>query len=134
MENLLTFVSIIIIVFGILQIILFFKVWGMTNRVVSIDDKLKNQKHDYEFYMLIGEKEKAYHTLIENLVIRLLVLRSETYGDEGFIKLANSEIPYYVNLIKNIDFEAPDYLLSAEAFLKYRSEIRKNNCNQCTPT
>ena len=33
METTLNIVSIIIIVFGILQIILFFKVWGMTNDV-----------------------------------------------------------------------------------------------------
>lgn len=125
METTLNIVSIIIIVFGILQIILFFKVWGMTNRIVSIDNKLKNQKYNYEFYMLIGEKEKAYHTLMEDLVTRLLVLRSETYGDEEFIKSANREIPYYVNLIKNAGFETPDYLISAESFLKYRSEIRK---------
>lgn len=33
MEATMNIVSIIIIVFGILQIILFFKLWGMTNNV-----------------------------------------------------------------------------------------------------
>lgn len=33
MEGMTLFVSIVIIVFGILQIILFFKLWGMTNDV-----------------------------------------------------------------------------------------------------
>lgn len=36
MENILLATSIIIIAFGILQIILFFKVWGMTNDVRKI--------------------------------------------------------------------------------------------------
>lgn len=36
MEGIMLFVSIIIIIFGILQIILFFKVWGMTNDVKKV--------------------------------------------------------------------------------------------------
>ncbi|SHG46565.1 hypothetical protein [Dysgonomonas macrotermitis] len=39
MEN---FLLVIITVFGILQIILFFKIWGMTNDVRIIRDKLLN--------------------------------------------------------------------------------------------
>lgn len=39
MESTLNFVSIIIIVFGILQIILFFKLWGMTNDIKEIKNK-----------------------------------------------------------------------------------------------
>lgn len=40
MEGLLIFVSIIIIVFGILQIMLFFKLWKMTNDVKRIKNNL----------------------------------------------------------------------------------------------
>lgn len=43
MESTLNFVSIIIIVFGILQIILFFKLWGMTNDVSKIRDLLESK-------------------------------------------------------------------------------------------
>ena len=35
-----TFMTIVFLVFGILQIILFFKVWGMTNNVKKIKNKL----------------------------------------------------------------------------------------------
>ena len=35
-----TFMALVFLVFGILQIILFFKVWGMTNNVKKIKDKL----------------------------------------------------------------------------------------------
>lgn len=42
MENILTFTGIIIIIFGILQIILFFKLWGMTNDIRDIRDKYLN--------------------------------------------------------------------------------------------
>ena len=40
MEGITLFVSIVIIVFGILQIILFFKLWGMTNDVKKIKSSL----------------------------------------------------------------------------------------------
>lgn len=41
METTLNLVSIIIIVFGILQIMLFFKLWGMTNDISEIKDVMK---------------------------------------------------------------------------------------------
>lgn len=41
METTLNFVSIIIIVFAILQIMLFFKLWGMTNDISEIKDIIK---------------------------------------------------------------------------------------------
>lgn len=42
MENITLFVSIVIIVFGVLQIILFFKLWGMTSNVKRIKDNIIN--------------------------------------------------------------------------------------------
>lgn len=42
MESMLTLTGIIMIVFGILQIILFFKIWGMTNDVNAIKNKYLN--------------------------------------------------------------------------------------------
>lgn len=44
MEGLFNFAGIIIIVFGILQIVLFFKLWGMTNRVNDIYFKIPSNK------------------------------------------------------------------------------------------
>ena len=42
MESITLFVSIVIAVFGILQIILFFKIWGMTNDVKDLKNKLES--------------------------------------------------------------------------------------------
>ena len=39
----LVFTSVVVIVFGILQIILFFKIWGMTNDVATIVSILKKE-------------------------------------------------------------------------------------------
>ena len=41
MEATMNIVSIIIIVFGILQIILFFKLWGMTNNVSEMKNMME---------------------------------------------------------------------------------------------
>lgn len=46
MEGLMTFTGIVMIAFGILQIILFFKVWGMTNNVKRLTDKFCNGSHE----------------------------------------------------------------------------------------
>lgn len=40
MEGITLLVSIILIVFGVLQIILFFKLWGMTNDVRKIKERI----------------------------------------------------------------------------------------------
>lgn len=74
-----TFVSIIVIVFGILQIILFFKVWSMTNDVRSIKGQMSNSEYSFRRYMLLGEKEKAYN-LVKDTLVKRLIEKYETYG------------------------------------------------------
>lgn len=44
-----TFMAIVFLVFGILQIILFFKVWGMTNDVKKIKNKLYEDDFPAEY-------------------------------------------------------------------------------------
>lgn len=64
----LTFVSIIVIVFGILQIILFFKVWAMTNNVKKIANKLgcyNEPKDEVRKALLLNDKDKAVEILKE---------------------------------------------------------------------
>lgn len=48
MESMMTFISILFITFGILQIILFFKLWGMTNNIKDIKTLLINKNKIYE--------------------------------------------------------------------------------------
>lgn len=65
MENITLFASIAIIVFGVLQIILFFKLWEMTNDVKKISLKRSPSKEDElideaQLSCLNGEKERAF--------------------------------------------------------------------------
>lgn len=126
MESMFNLVGIIIIVFGVLQIILFFKIWAMTNKVTSIDNKLNNQRHKYSFYMLMEDKEKAFLTVKEELVLRLIELDKATYDGRRFIKLANDEIPNYIEKMKATGFDVPGYLTSAENFIAYYKQLKIN--------
>lgn len=69
------FVSIIGIVFGILQIVLFFKVWGMTNDVNKIATQLgclnKDYVSDIRKALLKNEKTAAKEILTDCLVCDL---------------------------------------------------------------
>lgn len=47
MEGFYLFIGIVIIVFGILQIILFFKFWGMTNDIREIRNQYINKSETY---------------------------------------------------------------------------------------
>lgn len=65
MANITLFASIAIIVFGVLQIILFFKLWEMTNDVKKISLKHSPSKEDElideaQLLCLDGEKERAF--------------------------------------------------------------------------
>ena len=65
MENITLFASIAIIVFGVLQIILFFKLWEMTNDVKKISLKHSPSKEDElideaQLLCIDGEKENAF--------------------------------------------------------------------------
>lgn len=62
MESMLTFTGIIIIVFGILQIILFFKLWRMTNDVRKIKSELCSEKDINEATVLYLKGEKRQHS------------------------------------------------------------------------
>ena len=83
MEGIALFVSIVIIVFGVLQIILFFKLWGMTNNVKKIKRILNNKK---EQDMEIGKTVIADGIKEGDLVVELKTerqMRVENITNDG---------------------------------------------------
>ena len=74
MEGMFTFVGIIIIVFGILQIILFFKIWGMTNDVKQIKEALPHAPNNVspaKIEIAIGNVDKAKELIKREFIIDL---------------------------------------------------------------
>ena len=63
------------IVFAVLQIILFFKVWGMTNNVKEITKKLECDLEPVDYIrkaLLKGDKERAKELLTEALAQEII--------------------------------------------------------------
>lgn len=85
MEGILNFVSIVIIIFGILQIILFFKLWGMTNNISEIKEILKShaaKEKQNQTPSQANAKSNADRDIeIEDLVVELKSERQLTVVD-----------------------------------------------------
>lgn len=87
------FVTIILLIFGVLQIILFFKIWGMTNDVNKIKEKLATQPEmedllitEAQINALNGSKEEAfnlYQKAFHKNIIQLFNKTINEYGDEN---------------------------------------------------
>lgn len=71
MEGLMTFTGVVMIVFGILQIILFFKVWGMTNDIKELKNELISipDKWTLNKAILKGDKRKIEEILFNAMFI-----------------------------------------------------------------
>lgn len=82
------FLTIVLLIFGVLQIILFFKVWGMTNDVNRIKKKLEIQpESEAQIKVLNGEKEKAfdlYQKAFYKSIIELFNKTISEYGKEEY--------------------------------------------------
>lgn len=94
MENMLTFTGIVIIVFGILQIILFFKIWGMTNDVKTLKDKFTNSNKTEILWkirriLLKGDKREVEDLLLDYFIQELKDIKkesnNETFASPEFI-------------------------------------------------
>ena len=109
MERISLFVSIVIIVFGVLQIILFFKLWGMTNNVKKIANKLNSRiswNDQIQIELLKGNKDKAQELLIEKFFIEIWELYVN--GIIFYNKKYKDIISRYPQLQDVIDFEKYD--------------------------
>ena len=111
MEGLMQFTGIVIIAFGILQIILFFKVWGMTNNVKRIWKKIDNK--DFLSNACIsyikGDLEETEKLANEAFIqeVALLSKSSESYEAwaDGYKELKEK----YTRIFKKIDKPTPDF-------------------------
>lgn len=77
MEGIITFTAIVMIVFGILQIILFFKIWGMTNNVSKIKRELKKDDTfiiEAQMKALDGLHNEAFKLYEKSFHIKLIEL------------------------------------------------------------
>lgn len=121
METIASFVSIIIIVFGILQIILFFKLWGMANDVKKLSKTDNIQSAIIEF--AIGNEEKAKEIAYRNFVLEVLELYTRVHTVDqqyaaGFYEIETKYKSLFDNASAFIDFGKFSTLSKAKMIFK----------------
>ena len=126
MEALITISYICTIVFGILSIILFFKLWVMTNNIQEIRDKLICQQHttkeNFRLLILQEEKAKAFDYVKKELTERLEKLFSDYYNQYS-IGQSKEIIEKYNKMAALTGFQLPEHLQNAEKYIEYRKYI-----------
>ena len=117
METALNFVSIIIIVFGILQIILFFKLWGMTNDIREMKNKYMDDQYKRTIEGSVDVRDKRPIQPLEKDIKKEISPKSEL-----LIKKDTTPTTDVRPDVKEIDLESEDFkkLLNRWAVLKKR--------------
>jgi calcineurin-like phosphoesterase family protein len=133
MEGFTLFVSIVIIVFGILQIILFFKLWGMTNDVKKIRKSLPNVSSDLspaKMEFIIGNTDKAKEMLKKEFVLDVYesymkIVKENTEVTDPSVMEKEYSIDYdrlkrvykgrFKDIIDDVDFERYSTFVKAKS-------------------
>ncbi len=98
MENFFSFAGIIMIIFGILQIILFFKLWGMTNDIKAIKNKyLEYATNESSTIKVSQPKETEIENKKPERIVTPKFIETQIGEDSSF--LGGSQLKY------TIDFE-----------------------------
>ena len=145
-EGFLTFLGFIMLAWGILEIILFFKIWGMTNDIKAIKKGYFNENESQEVDVLmmkslrtnliLGNRDEVKKTLLKNFVDQI----ESSFRDlptGGYETLDNGNSRYvsyreknlqrsispYVEMLKKqfdkISEPLPDFILSMKTYKDY---------------
>lgn len=115
------FLSIVLLIFGVLQIILFFKLWIMTNDVRKIKERVL-MGSGVRYYLATGDKEKAYQKLVDELFDYLDGEAAVSYKN-AFIEKTLPVIEKYRNIItEETGHELPEYLSDPQKFFDLRGK------------
>lgn len=107
------FLSIVLLVFGVLQIILFFKLWGMTNDVKKIKERL--EKKDWLCSIMTGDKENAYGALLQELYAKLKEC-AQMWNGGCYTEKAGELIESYRKKIEETGHKLPEYMSTPDKF------------------
>lgn len=107
------FISLVLIVFGILQIILFFKIWGMTSDVANILRIIKaNETKTIDTYMIKDLVSMGKESQAEGVVFEIA---DKFCSDIAEIKISRYEaLERYLaleKLYKELGKEMPEYIV-----------------------
>lgn len=117
------FLTIVLLVFGVLQIILFFKMWGMTNNMSKIAKKLQCEKDktwNVRRALLYGDKELAKKELMDCIISDF-----EKFGDGGYgFNCVEDIIVKYEPAFRQLEIEIPENLKNIKSYSDIRDVIK----------
>lgn len=93
---------VILFVWGILEVVLFFKVWGMTNDVKNIKNNmlLANTPELLRKYRLLGDNDKAAEVLVQNFLNELSeIIRFNNFSPKQNIEDKVKELEFQLALL-----------------------------------
>lgn len=120
MEEITLFVLVVIIVFGILQIILFFKLWGMTNNVKKIKESFimsSNVISPAKIEFAVGNIEKAKELLKKEFIIDVFKIYKEIVATN--YSQHQHEINTYSKEYKKLESHYRDYFCKSDEYIDF---------------
>lgn len=107
------FLAIIILVFGVLQIILFFKIWGMTNNVRKLTEHFTGNaeytgiENEIRIAKMQGQTQEQIQSLLaKRMSVEMLKEVYSNYSDKN----AGNVTKRWEQVFKNAEIDMPDYL------------------------
>lgn len=120
------FVVFITLIGSVLNIILFFKVWGMTNNVVTVKNLLKtefNSEFDpcyFHSLIALGDKDKAKEHLLHSYALRLIEVSAYYTSVDARKDMMLSESKSFEKYFKELDLEIPQDMIERAANLNLK--------------
>lgn len=119
MNGLDDFITLIVVAFGVVQIILLVKIWRMTNDVRKLKAELlrNNPSNEAAILFLKGDKEAAHNKLQESFLQDVVIASNSTWtsnpGDDYRVGFEKIKVKYNSGFDK-IGLGHPDYSLYDE--------------------
>lgn len=104
-------VSIVLLVVSVLNAILFFKIWGMTNNVKKMTEHFTcDDKFDRSFHYLyvVGKHDEIYEMLNKNLYSDLLAGIEDNYTDSAFNSYKEKVFDFYKEYYNKVNGRIPE--------------------------
>lgn len=116
------YITAIIAIFVVLQIILFFKLWGMTNDVKRVKELLCDDT--VEKCIIKGDSDKAYDLITESLY-SVLNGRAKIWSEKYFLQSAVPIIESYRKKAELIGRDLPENLSNPEKFMEIFKKVNE---------
>lgn len=139
-----SFIGFIAFIFAVLNIILFFKIWGMTNdirelKIDHFDTRMPEDIPQLRAYLrenyTLGDNEKVKRILIHEFLDNINSKCNSTRNSylETSRPEMDTDITQYVDVLKKqfakVNMEVPDYILNMKTYRDYYELFKNEDFN-----